>query len=46
MKNFTYYRPAEAKEVKVVGAGPDAHDEPARHGAGARFLVELPAFVR
>jgi two-component system, OmpR family, sensor histidine kinase ChvG len=38
-------RPAEATAVKVAGSGPDVAIESARHGAGARFVVELPAFV-
>ncbi len=38
-------RPAEANAVKVGGSGAEVRCEPARHGAGARFVVELPAFV-
>src|SRR5208282_1997440 len=37
-------RPADADAVKVVGSGSDVRCEPVRHGAGARFVVELPAF--
>ncbi|HKN30724.1 MAG TPA: sensor histidine kinase [Roseiarcus sp.] len=38
-------RPADADAVKVVGSGSDVRCEPVRHGAGARFVVELPAFT-
>jgi two-component system, OmpR family, sensor histidine kinase ChvG len=38
-------RPADVASVRV-GPGPeDSPDEPVRHGAGARFVVELPAFL-
>jgi len=36
-------RPAEASAATAACA--DAPCEPARHGAGARFVVELPAFL-
>ncbi len=38
---FAMNRPHEAKAERI---GADA-DEPARHGAGARFVVELPAYA-
>jgi two-component system sensor histidine kinase ChvG len=38
-------RPAESACVRVAEPGRDNPDEPARHGAGARFVVELPAFA-
>jgi two-component system, OmpR family, sensor histidine kinase ChvG len=38
-------RPAEAMSERVFGSGDGAPCESARHGAGARFVVELPAFV-
>ncbi len=38
-------RTAEAAAIRVVESGLDELDEPARHGAGARFVVELPAFA-
>jgi two-component system, OmpR family, sensor histidine kinase ChvG len=38
-------RPNDADAVKVGGSGFDAQCEPVRHGAGARFVVELPAFI-
>jgi len=38
-------RPAEANAVRVVGSGAEDRCEPVRHGAGARFVVELPAFI-
>ncbi len=37
-------RKAEKAANKVVQSGPVEPDEPARHGTGARFVVELPAF--
>ena len=37
-------RPADANAFRVVGSGLDRL-EPVRHGAGARFVVELPAFT-
>jgi two-component system sensor histidine kinase ChvG len=37
-------RPAEAARVGVETLGRADSDEPMRHGAGARFVVELPAF--
>jgi two-component system, OmpR family, sensor histidine kinase ChvG len=36
-------RPAELARVRVGSPERDNPDEPARHGAGARFVVELPA---
>src|SRR5271166_1466905 len=38
-------RPVEAAAVRVAPSGVDEPDEPVRHGAGARFVVELPAFA-
>jgi two-component system sensor histidine kinase ChvG len=38
-------RPAELSGVPVATADPDNLDEGIRHGAGARFIVELPAFA-
>jgi two-component system sensor histidine kinase ChvG len=38
-------RPAEATAETVLGSGAGAPCDSARHGAGARFVVELPAFV-
>ena len=38
-------RPAEADAVKVPQSGAERTCEAPRHGAGARFVVELPAFV-
>ena len=37
-------RPAELASVRVGSPDHDDGDEIARHGAGARFVVELPAF--
>ena len=37
-------RPVESARVRVV-AGSGHPDEPVRHGAGARFVVELPGFA-
>jgi two-component system sensor histidine kinase ChvG len=37
-------RPAELASVPVGSPKPDNSDEVTRHGAGARFIVELPAF--
>jgi two-component system sensor histidine kinase ChvG len=37
-------RPAEAAQVHVVSPEGAESDEITRHGAGARFVVELPAF--
>ena len=37
-------RPAEAASAPIPSAEGDNFDEAARHGAGARFVVELPAF--
>ena len=37
-------RPAELASVRVGSPERDNSDEPTRHGAGARFVVELPAF--
>jgi two-component system sensor histidine kinase ChvG len=36
-------RPADVGAVRV-GSGREEPDEPVRYGAGARFVVELPAF--
>ncbi|HZZ63755.1 MAG TPA: sensor histidine kinase [Roseiarcus sp.] len=41
---FAMNRAAEA-DVVGVGTGAGLPCEPARHGAGARFVVELPAFA-
>jgi two-component system sensor histidine kinase ChvG len=38
-------RPAHSAGVRVARPEHDNPDEPARHGAGARFVVELPAFA-
>jgi two-component system, OmpR family, sensor histidine kinase ChvG len=38
-------RPGELASVRVESPETDASDEMTRHGAGARFVVELPAFV-
>ena len=38
-------RPAESNAVKVAGFGAEDAIASTRHGAGARFVVELPAFV-
>ena len=38
-------RPLEAAAVRVAQSGPDEADEAALHGAGARFVVELPALA-
>ncbi len=38
-------RPADANAVKVSGSGSEVRCEFVRHGAGARFVVELPAFT-
>ncbi|HEY5203652.1 MAG TPA: stimulus-sensing domain-containing protein [Roseiarcus sp.] len=37
-------RPAELVSAHVPSPESDDSDEPTRHGAGARFVVELPAF--
>jgi two-component system sensor histidine kinase ChvG len=37
-------RPAELGSVRIPSAEGDNFDEATRHGAGARFVVELPAF--
>ena len=37
-------RPGELASVRVESPETDASDEMTRHGAGARFVVELPAF--
>jgi two-component system sensor histidine kinase ChvG len=37
-------RPAELVSAQVPSPESDNSDEPTRHGAGARFVVELPAF--
>jgi two-component system, OmpR family, sensor histidine kinase ChvG len=41
---FAMNRPAEADAVRV-GSGAGVQCESVRHGAGARFVVELPAFT-
>jgi two-component system, OmpR family, sensor histidine kinase ChvG len=41
---FALNRPAEADALRVV-SGAGVQCEPVRHGAGARFVVELPAFT-
>ena len=38
-------RPADANAAKVGDSHPEAPSEPVRHGAGARFVVELPAYL-
>jgi two-component system sensor histidine kinase ChvG len=38
-------RPVEPASVPVGTGRDDRPDEPVRHGAGARFVVELPAFA-
>jgi two-component system, OmpR family, sensor histidine kinase ChvG len=38
-------RPAHSTGIGVAGRERDNPDEPARHGAGARFVVELPALA-
>jgi two-component system, OmpR family, sensor histidine kinase ChvG len=38
-------RPAQAPGVRIATSEHDNPDEPNRHGAGARFVVELPAFT-
>ncbi len=38
-------RPAQAAGVRVTAAEQDNPDAPMRYGAGARFVVELPAFA-
>jgi two-component system, OmpR family, sensor histidine kinase ChvG len=38
-------RPAEPASVRVGQGHDELPDEPVRHGAGARFVVELPAFA-
>ncbi len=39
-------RPAEPASVRVGPGGDEPPDDPVRHGAGARFVVELPALAR
>jgi two-component system, OmpR family, sensor histidine kinase ChvG len=39
-------RLAEAAAVKVAGSGAEVQCDSVRHGVGARFVVELPAFVK
>ena len=39
-------RPAETAAVKVAGSGAEVLCDSVRQGAGARFCVELPAFVK
>jgi two-component system, OmpR family, sensor histidine kinase ChvG len=41
---FAMNRPADANAVRV-GSDAGLQCEPVRHGAGARFVVELPAFT-
>jgi two-component system, OmpR family, sensor histidine kinase ChvG len=38
-------RPTELASVRIPSAEPDNFDEATRHGAGARFVVELPALT-
>jgi two-component system, OmpR family, sensor histidine kinase ChvG len=38
-------RPTEPASVRVGHGHDEPPDEPVRHGAGARFVVELPAFA-
>jgi two-component system sensor histidine kinase ChvG len=38
-------RPAEAARVRAAAPEAASSDEAVRHGAGARFVVELPAFA-
>jgi two-component system, OmpR family, sensor histidine kinase ChvG len=38
-------RPAQSATARVGGPEHDNPDEPVRHGAGARFVLELPAFA-
>jgi two-component system sensor histidine kinase ChvG len=38
-------RPADLTSVRVAEPAHDERDEPARHGGGARFVIELPAFM-
>ena len=38
-------RPADPASVRVGTGRDEPPDEPVRHGAGARFVVELPAFA-
>ncbi len=38
-------RPAEPASVRVGSGRDEPPEEPVRHGAGARFVVELPAFA-
>ena len=38
-------RPVEAAAVRFAPSGVDEPDEPVRHGSGASFVVELPAFA-
>ncbi len=38
-------RVAETTSVRVAAQPSDDPDEPTRHGAGARFVVELPAYA-
>jgi two-component system, OmpR family, sensor histidine kinase ChvG len=42
---WAYNRPAKSACARVAELGRDNPDEPVRHGAGARFVVELPAFA-
>jgi two-component system sensor histidine kinase ChvG len=39
-------RPVEAAVVRVAGSGAEVQCDTVKHGAGARFVVELPAFVK
>jgi two-component system sensor histidine kinase ChvG len=38
-------RPADVASVRVGQGREEPPDEPVRHGAGARFVVDLPAFL-
>ena len=38
-------RPADSARVRASDRPVDGEDEPVRHGAGARFIVELPAIA-
>ena len=38
-------RPADPKSVRIAEPAHEQRDEPASHGGGARFVIELPAFM-
>jgi two-component system, OmpR family, sensor histidine kinase ChvG len=38
-------RPADPRSVRIAEPVHEERDEPARHGGGARFVIELPAFM-